>query len=360
MSDEYTTVRHTSQEMAAIARLHNHVFDSWGERAREQLRWKYVENPAVDDVTVMTARTDGDIVGMLGMMPQRVTVNGESVLSFQAADAAVRADHRRNGLLSRMFETFLSYADGTDARLCTGFTNEPATRAFVEQGWTRTERDRHVYLTPELSAPAALTAPRTYPAAVLRLVHAGAVSTLPAVARRLAGERAADDRTVERFDDPPVERLAALYATAVPDHAHTTRSTQFYTWRLNEPRNTFRTYVLFEHSEPVCGLVTSRTQGTVLFRDVVPLAGARPALLSRLVAAAMADQSGADRFVALDGFPETRVLLRNGFLPPLLNPFTPTTRRFITRPLPADEPSVNGLDITASEHWSPLHIERDF
>jgi GNAT superfamily N-acetyltransferase len=359
MSDAYTTARHASTEMGEIAALHNRVFDSWGALAREQLRWKYVENPFVEDVTVMTATHAGDVVGMLGMVPQRVSVNRKSVLAFQTADAAVHPDHRRNGLLSRLFESFLSYARETEARLCTGFTNEAATQVFLEQGFTRMERGRYVRLCPDVSAPT-LRDPTTYPGALLGLAHAGTVGAISAATGAIARLRARG-WTVERFDDVPVSLLTDLYARAVPAHAHLARSERFYSWRLDEPASSFRAYVLFdESSEPNCGIITSQEAGTVLLRDVVPLDGGDPTALALLVASILADRAGADRFVALDGFPRARALLGNGFLPPSLNPVTPTSRIFITRPLADGELSVNGCDITASENWAPLHIERDF
>jgi hypothetical protein len=122
----------------------------------------------------------------------------------------------------------------------------------------------------------------------------------------------------------------------------------------------YRTYVLFDGgSDPACALVTSREQSTTLLRDVVPLDGGDRDLLSVLVASVLRDGTDTDRVVALDGFPQRGVLLGQGFLPPSLNLVTPTSRIFITRPLGHD-PSVHGLDVTESENWSPLHIERDF
>lgn len=361
VTDAYTTRRHASEEMAAVAELHNQVFDTWGPRADEQLRWKYIENPFFHEVTLMTATCNGDVVGMLGMMPQQVTVNRKPVLAFQACDAAVHPDHRRNGLLSRMFRSFLSYARGTDAKLCTGFTNEPATRAFVEQGWTRTERDRYVLLSTAVRSGLSLGDPTTYPSALLGLGHAVGVGTISAATRRIARVRAGDGWTVECRKDPPVGILADLSGQGVAGRAHATRSAEFYRWRLSEPVTEFRTHLLSDGaSEPVCGIVTSQSESATLLRDVVPLDGGDSSLLSVLVGSLLEDCTATDRVVALDGFPQPAVLFGQGFLPPSLNLFTPTSCTFITRPLAQDDHTVHGLDVTASETWSPLHIERDF
>lgn len=360
MTDAYTIGRSSPDRIDNIAVLHNRVFGTWGEHAGEQLAWKYVENPLFDRFPVVTARDGEQVVGMLGMVPQRLRVSGESVLGFQAADAAVHPDHRRQGIFSALFEAFRSFARTTEAELLTGFTNEAATRGLLQHGWTRMSVGRYVYVDPSIAAPESLLSPVALARTGLSVAHAGLVSTVPEAIAALRRRRTGDGLTVERFDSPPVDVLASLYETNAPERAHAERSARFYTWRLAEPLTDFATYVAFDgDGKPSCGIVVSESDGTVLYRDAVPLAGGRPGHLFVLVDRVLREYDEATRFAALDGFPHSRALLKRGFVPPSLDALRSSTRTFITLPL-GDGDTVRGLDITARENWSLLHVERDF
>ncbi len=325
------------------------------ERSPAYFDWKYVEDPYLSHVPVTVAERDGELVGVQAYLPCELRDGDRTALALQPADAVVHADHRRNGLYTRMTERAVErYADH-EAALFFNYPTPGALGAQEKLGWES---------LGELAVHYRIQRPSTFlddvggrslarVADALARAGYGVVDALAPSATYL---------DVTRYDSVPASTLASLYETAVPNRLHVHRETRFYRWWLGNPFRSYTTYVARSGGQPVAALVTHRSNADVLqLRDALPLGRNRPTrALARLLSVALADESDADVVKSVGETLPHDLLGRFGFVQdtaPVLDGRTePLT--MAARPLldgSGDGPLADA--VTERSNWSPTFVE---
>ena len=107
------------------------------ERNPAGIRWIF--SPPVQPGRVVVARDEssGDVVGLLGMVPVRLSIAGRTVLSFTFVDVIIHKASRGKGLFGGLARTAHAAAQTEGAALVWGFPNEAAAKGwFTRYGWT--------------------------------------------------------------------------------------------------------------------------------------------------------------------------------------------------------------------------------
>lgn len=350
--DGYTVRKATVEDVSGFLNLHRTVFGTWpASKARDVFEWKYVANPYFDDVPVIVAEKDGELVGAKGHFGVEMVAGEEQVLGVQTGDLMVHPDHRRRGLHTKMVELDTTLYDEGE-QLFFGFPSEVAAKAYLDSGRKKVENP--LYVRPLSSSPPedGSGAKRT----LQRLTVAGYgayLSVLDVLHPPASGF------AVESHDDPPVEVLEALYERHVPGGIHTRRSSEFYSWRLEDPLHEYTTYVARSGNDVVASVVVSERGRRVFVRDVLPFdADAAPvrAILDAVVAD-FADRESLSAWCpdSLDPSPFRRSGLRTSA------PFSGSaysTTLVVRRRDGAW--NLGGLRVDRPENWEIQLLERDY
>ena len=300
----------------------------WNVRkGTEWFDWRFEANPYVDEVPMVVAERDGEIVGAEPCLAFRLRAGRETALAFQPADWMVHPDYRRQGVFTSMTERFVDrYADGP-AALYFNFPSDAILPGLERFGWRVVDRVPTHYRVQNPSTLAVDKLPASAPSrvapAVERTVSALAQSYLRLVDRRAESGSAArgpTDASIVRHDGVPVGTLTSLYDRAVPDRIHVRRDAAFYRWRFANPRWTTTTYVARRDADPVAALVacseTVRGTRTTAVLDALPLDGSAPlATYDALLGAVVADAADADVVKLGGGAIPSSVRRRHRFLP---------------------------------------------
>lgn len=324
--------------------------------------WKYEDNPFADHVPIVVATDDDRLVGAKSAVAVRLRAGNETIDALQPADTMVHPDHRRRGLFSRMTEFMKAHYAPRSPELFFNFPNEKTLAGGRKHGWQEVGRLPTYYRIQRVSAMAGdqLSGP----------VERGFDLFDPFLdayltARTELVSLRPDVRVIER-DGVPADILADLYRRSVPDAIHAERSEQFYQWRFENPKWTYRTY-LAGRSGPDVGVVTGSgvRDGTEMVNivDVVPLVGTdrREALKAALTEVCLRNDD-AD-VIAFSGqvIPED-LLSSLGFLAdtefPLSSVSSPNA--FVSYPLTDDGSwTVAGRDVRNLDNWLVTFAEQD-
>ena len=353
-----TTVRpHGPGDRAGFLDLYEAVWER--RRDAEWFRWRFEENPYLDEVPMVVAEADGRIVGAEPCVVLPLAVGDDTRLAFQPADWMVHPDHRRQGLFTRMTERLLDrYADGPQ---CCYFNYpsdaiEPGLRS---QGWRDLGTVPTYYRIQNVEGLASdrFATDRTAAKHALALGQVG-LSVLRGVSSLAAGSDA-DGWTVERHESVPADTLVRLYRSGVPDGVHVRRDAAFYRWRFANPLWETTTYLAVGDDGPVASLIAATSDDgdlrCVWVLAALPADGsAPPGSYEALLSAVVADDPDADVVkCAGAGIPETS-LRRCGFRRddafPLSAVSTPTTA--VVR-----SPSPDDGDPTGREPWNAAGVD---
>jgi len=316
--------------------------------------WKYAENPYTDQVPMIVATADDELVGARPLFALPVSVGGDREIGLQAGDLVVHPDHRRQGLFTRMSEVALDqYGDDW---LCFTFPNDRALAGYRKFGWEQLP-ERSTYYRVE--DPASLARAQTD----RRTIQLGSSLATPFVRGyyRLRDRRRSPPSsvTVKRRKNTPESVLADLYRESVPAGIHAVRDEQFYEWRFGNPDHSYSTYLAIEDGEPVAGIVVgqSRAAGhtTTKLTDVVPLLSPPEDALVALLDRILTDHSETDLFAAPPVLPDA-VLRRFGFHADNSFPLAFVTDR--TNHV-VHATGSRGIDVTAAENWLLTFAEED-
>lgn len=343
-----------------------------GDRSRAWFDWRYVDNPFLDEVPVVVAERDGEVVAARSSLPVPLSVGGERVLAIVHDDPLVDQDHLRNDLVTRMVTRVRErYASGEpsvsiefpDAQV--GGTLEHPADDLADTTGVHARFPEY----SRVQAPGAVADAVTDGGAgrALGQLATPAVKGYLSVRDRLSAGN--DDLQVERLDGAPATKLAALAAERRPDAAHAHRCERFYRWRFANPSVDYTTYLAHGEWGLAAALVLGRrTRGdtlTATVAEVVPLDdGAEWAqAVSRLLGTAL-DAAGDADVVTASGTVIPRSILESwGFRAGDAFPFSlvasPTALR--ARPLGArdDDWVVNGTHISRPNNWALSGCERE-
>ena len=361
----------------------------WGTRKSEEwFAWRFAANPYVEEVPMVVAEANGELVGAEPCLAVPLRAGDASALAFQPADWMVHPDHRRRGLFTEMTERLLDrYEDGPPDYYY-NFPSAAILPGLQSFDWREVGTLSTHYRVQDLSRLAAARStekPQWKAAAGLGHLAAPVVRGLTSLSG--GGADPPGGWTIDRHGTTPTETLVDLYESSVPKTVHVRRDPRWYRWRLANPRWDPTTYVVNdEHGTPVAALVAvahggrgeSDTAGPrkVSVLDVVPADGSAPtASYEALLSAVVADADDADVLKCAGASLPRSVLRRYGFRSddefPLSMVSTPT--RLVVRPTVvdgednADAGSDTGdrvdpggserwrlgtVDLTAPENWS--------
>lgn len=261
-SDSYTVRPFESGDLDGFLSLYESV---WGQRqTREWFDWKYGDdNPFYEEIPILVAETDGDLVGAKPHVPVRMRVGDATLIALIGTDTMVHEDHRRQGLFSRLTErTIERYAD-REPLLTFNYPNENSRRGYQKAGWhllgnrnTRAFRiqDPKPFVRQFGGRKSVVAAP------VAGVIARGAYSVLDAL------REPEDEVTVEKNPSDPPAALGAVPRRAGDPKLHVERDETFYRWWLGESESEVtnaeddqlveRTcYVAYRRDEPVAGAI---------------------------------------------------------------------------------------------------------
>lgn len=336
----------------------------WGRPVSpDWLSWRFEETPYVDDVHVIVA-DDGDrLVGMEPVMALPVRADGETVLAHQPADWMVHPDFRRQGIFSRMTEYLLEDPPWDPPRFYFNFPSDAILPGLRKFGWRVAGTVPSCY---RIQRPTGCLSDGNG-SSVARKHAKAALDRLSGVSVR-AYHRFHDppvpdvDVDVTRHETPPVEVLADLYRSAVPERLHVVRDERFYRWRLANPRWEPVVYVARRSGRPVAALVTRNEEVDGIrmksLFDALPFDGGTDEreVRAALVHAAVSDGAEADLLRAYGSVVSTETLSTFGFWPSDSFPLSALTSQttMVVRPggPDADGPwTVGRRDLATIDDW---------
>ena len=363
--DAYTIRRYEPGDERGFSKLFGTV---WGEsRDAEWVRWKYVENPYLDEVPLFVAETDGEVVATRPFVALRMRAGEETPLALLTTDTMVHPGHRRRGLFSRMTERALTEYTAGEPRFVFNQPNPASLGGYEKLGW-RTVDPMVTYYRVQR------------PEAFVDRLDDESIRTAGRVAAPLArGYLAARERlatpgdgvAVTSEDGVAVDRLAALYRRDVPDAIHALRDERYYRWRYASPLWRRRTYVAeIDGEDAAAAIARTRTthEGVTVTQvaDLVPAAvDGRRAAVAAVVERIVDDHRDSDLIAAPGRATPADVLTEYGFHPDDRLPFSKLKSHESTlavRPLTPDVEAgwrLDGRSLTDPANWHLSFGERD-
>lgn len=120
----------------AFARL----FPPEDMKTPELLRWRFASSPGGPG-RIAVARdplNDGRIVGLTGLIAQRMTAKGQPIRGYQAVDVMVDPAYRGRGIFAGLARASLEHAEQQGAAMLWGFPNDNAAHGWFNRfGWVR-------------------------------------------------------------------------------------------------------------------------------------------------------------------------------------------------------------------------------
>ncbi|MFB6155155.1 MAG: GNAT family N-acetyltransferase [Haloferacaceae archaeon] len=316
---EYRTRSFDPDDAAAFLDLYE---DVWGVRkSADWFRWRFAENPHVDEVPMVLATHGSDLVGAEPNVVFRLRAGESDRIAYMPADWMVHPDHRRRGVFTSMTESLLDrYADGPPA-LYFNFPSDDILPGLRKFDWRvvgstptfyRIQRPRAVANHSLAGGKRTARVGRAVGSVAGPLAR-GYLATLDHLPSRRGG-------SVARHEGTPSRTLAALYERTAPDRIHVVRDRSFYDWRFANPRWDVRTYVTRRDGRPAGSLTvaeeTNRGCRIARILDVLPMDGtASDAVYRSLLEAAVADSGHADLLTYAGQALAPRLLGRFGFHP---------------------------------------------
>ncbi len=320
MSDSCVIRSYRPEDRPDVLALHETVFgDGHGP---EWFAWKFENNPYIDHVPIIVAEHDGDIVGARPLMALPMTIQGETVLGLQTTDLMVHPNYRRNGLFTEMVAVATDRYRRHDAAFLFSFPNRRALSGYDEFGWTTVGRVPTYY---RVQRPSALIQSSSGLSDGLLTVAPTALSALDSM-RTLVSPATT---SVKRIDQMPVELLASLYRSYVPNRIHAHRDGTFYNWRFDNPVWDYETYVAQQGDSTTAAAIVGKTlkEGVkiVAITDLVPSPPKECESVGAILETVVSDNSEADLLIAGSSVLTSTLAGRYGFLADSSLPLSPVT-----------------------------------
>ncbi|MGH7787064.1 MAG: GNAT family N-acetyltransferase [Candidatus Binatia bacterium] len=226
-----------------IARLQVHLWGADVGCNAAYLRWKYSENPYLDDTLIQLVRQDGQLVGMRGLFGTLWEVDGSGaphVLPY-ADDFVIAPEHRNRGVAARLMQANAEAAARRGFRFAVNLSAGPITFVgSLASGW----RSAGSFGPVTYRRPASRAEQRLHALVGPRL--SGRVAPLLRVLRREGGFDRLDRAgaapsgiAVERQTRP--EAMAALVRRLPWDgRIRHVRDARYFAWRFRNPLHEYR------------------------------------------------------------------------------------------------------------------------
>ena len=357
-TSEYVIRPYREGDRDRFLELYESVFGT--ARTTEWFEWRY-GGPFGDGVEMFVAERDGELVAAEPFVSLPMRAGEETTLALQPANAMVHADHRGDGLLTRMTERALAYYDDRPPSVVFNFPNEAARSAYLKLGWVDVGTVSTAYRIQNPSAFLDASGGLSVDAVAGSAADAGA-SVFNRLADAVPGSTADADEsvTVRRHAGVPAMRLTELYESAPPRRLHVPRTEAFCEWRFSNPDWDVQTYTARRDGERVAALVAATDlEGdvtTTRILDALPAGGRSRDALEALVSAAVDDYEVADVLAVSEDTLPPSVLSSFGFLrddsPPASLFCSPTA--VVARPLSRDrfaDWTVGGRHLSERRDW---------
>ncbi len=256
----------------------------------EWFDWKYVDAPYLSHVPFTLAEHGDEIVGVHGYAPAPLRAGDRVRLALQPVDAFVDPSHRQQGIFTALVRQGLDRYREESPALFFNTPTDGALRVHRKLGWELLG-DLAVYY--RVQRPSALDVLDVDGAPGQLIDHAYDAVARGSLAVLDATAPSASEIDVTRHEELPVETLASLYETSVPDRLHICREPRYYEWWLDDPNADYAAYVARVDGTPVGAVVTRQATRNVLqIRDAVPLGSARSrSVFGTLLAAVVTDNA---------------------------------------------------------------------
>lgn len=364
---EYAVRPFALRDVADVLELYEVIWDH--ERTEEWLQWRFGANPLVDDVQMIVAEADGQVIGTEPTLVFRMRAGPERFTAYQPADWMVHPDYRRKGVFSRMTETFLERF-GDRADLYFNFPSDVLVPGLEKFDWTIISPRSTLYRVQD---PSAILARRNGDDGTVRSTVFRTASRLATpVSRGYLGVR---DRlvspvsvAVERYDSIPVSAFVSAYESSLPDALHVERDEDFYEWRFDNPLWDTTAYVARRDGDVEAGVVTASEKRfgvpiTTLL-EVVPLDGSADSEVYRALLQTIVGDARDAALIQVSGdvIPD-EVANQFGFFSSNEFPLAAVTNQppLAVRPATDREDTwrVGSYDPTRGDHWHLSLADRD-
>ncbi len=227
-----------------IVRLQTHLWSRDQTRNAAYLKWKYADNPFLDETLIYLALSGGDVVGMRGMFGSLWQADEDAALHLLpcADDVVVAPEHRNRGVMNRLMKVSVDDVARRGFRFSVSLSAGPITFvSSVAAGWRSPGPYQPVWrvsrLPRSLEQLRALVGTRVYgrAAAALRtLLARTAFDHLDRAARRHSGP-------VSLHRDARPEAMAELIARLPWDgRIRHIRDARYFAWRFRNPLHVYR------------------------------------------------------------------------------------------------------------------------
>lgn len=241
----YEIVPYAAEFDPQIAQLQTHLWSGDPARNAAYLRWKYVDNPFLDEMLIQLALFDGRVVAMrgtLGAMWQVDDVATRRLLPY-ADDFVVAPQHRNRGVARQIMKASLRDAAECGFQFVLSFNASPVTFInLLAAGWRAAGSYHAVWRntawTPRLERLRDRVRQTRWYGRFNAIVHAlrpaGPFARLDRAAGRIAGR-------LSLSCEPRPQEMADLVARLPWDgRIRHVRDADYFEWRFRNPLHDYR------------------------------------------------------------------------------------------------------------------------
>jgi len=350
---DYHVRPYSPEDLTGFLELYRRVFESPVDE--QWFDWKYVQNPYLDHVPIVVAERDETLVGASPGFALRLRAGDVTCVALQPCDVMVHPEYRNQGIFSSLLDRFIETYERGVPELAFTFPNQQSLPAFLPEWESITHPPLYYRLLPEIAT---------------EIVPEYAGRSIAKLVDRVVGLRdqlsveTDDSLSVRRTADLPVDVLADLYESSVPNAIHSVRDEEFLEWRFSRPDRSYVAYVARRGGDACGALIRSTPRnGTVHLLEFLPLAGRSESVSTELLSAALGDVENVQSIAVLgDELP--RSVLRSFSFVSLSSPpfsYVIEPRALVVKPLRpgGSDWEVNGHDIRDPAEWRLSFVDHD-
>ena len=357
---QYRLERYRPELRSRLLDLHVHLWSTDRDTNDRYFRWKFEENPYLDDILIYVVMAGDQVVGAIGAYGvDWVDSTGAPFSSLCASDLTVLPQHRGLGLAQRVF---LAMTDDLGAR---GYRHQMMTsaapithRITLRQGWDLVTEHRFAHRRSQPTLPA------RFAARVKRRTGIGVPPGVIEAIDRASSSRLRRPRAISIESAPRSTEMAELCARAAspPGSVRHARDGRFLEWRFRSPLARYRFLYRHESRTLTAYLVIQQHVANLGRIALVDWAFVSAEQFAELVRVAVEDAAPLPAVVALGGRSEAErsILLRAGFVErkiPEGDPYRPGL--FVKRLAPAAPGGVGEPAPFGDMRWSYHLIDGD-
>lgn len=229
----YTFATLTASQLEELNALYKVSFNH--NNAISTYRWKYFENNEGDAI-VIGAFYEGKLVASGAMIPELFDIENKRELIFKCTDLMTHPDHQKKGLSKSINELLRKEVQRKRASCCYTLCSPISTKSFLKNGWT--------YIGPVLN----YFQPRIF--IKLKLIFKKSILTSD-----FCVSTSGDEYLGIKRDESSISK---------------TKNNQYITWRLSNPRYSYKIIYKYDHTRKVIGsmVVSYSSRGVLNLIDI--------------------------------------------------------------------------------------------